>query len=228
MIRSLTLAALALVGLFASGCYVRARPARTVTYSGTVSATAGAPAAQGVVVYQAPPPAQATIAVNARPPAPYPNSVWVDGHWEWNGNQYVWMNGYWVQGRVNHVYIQPRWERRGNGYVYVTGSWRPASGRSRVVVQRPRTNVVVQPAAPRATIRVGGRPRGRTTTTVVQQPRGQTTVRTVGPPRGPTTTVRQQNRRRNNRPRGTVRVQGSGTVRTQGASGSGRATVRVR
>jgi hypothetical protein len=236
MIRSLALAAIALLGLFASGCYVRARPVRSATYTGTATVQATASAPQGVVVYQPPPAPRATVAVTARPPAPYSNAVWVDGHWQWNGAQYVWVDGHWVQGRAGHVYVQPRWERRGNGYVYVSGSWRRGAGRGSVTVRRPRTNVVVrQPARPRTRVRVGARrPRGRTTTTVVQQPNGgQTTVRSTTRPRsrGPVGTIRRrqnrrQNRHQNRRQNNTVRVQGSGSVSTMG--GSGRATVRVR
>ncbi|MEM9193216.1 MAG: hypothetical protein AAGF12_28840 [Myxococcota bacterium] len=130
------------VAMFVSGCRVRAHgyvPAATVTtgYSGTV-------------VYQAPP--QPRVVVNRPPPAPYQGAVWVQGHWNWNGAQYVWVNGHYIQPRVGYVYAQPRWERRGNGWVHVQGNWRPHQGR--VHVQR-RNTVRVQPRVQRRnTVRV--------------------------------------------------------------------------
>ncbi len=33
--------------------------------------------------------------VEERPAPPYSNSVWVSGHWDWNGQEYVWIPGYW-------------------------------------------------------------------------------------------------------------------------------------
>jgi hypothetical protein len=44
-----------------------------------------------VVTQPAPPPAR----VEERPTPPYETSVWVPGHWDWNGHEYVWIPGYW-------------------------------------------------------------------------------------------------------------------------------------
>ena len=41
---------------------------------------------------QAPPPR-----VEERPAPPYSTSVWVPGHWDWNGQEYVWTPGHWEQ-----------------------------------------------------------------------------------------------------------------------------------
>jgi hypothetical protein len=100
-----------LVALASGGCYggYRARVAPTTVYAQT-QYQAQYPAQYGVV-YQAPPPPMQTYA----PPAPYAGAQWIEGHWEWNGAQYVWVEGYWVQGRPGYVYVQPRWERRSGG-----------------------------------------------------------------------------------------------------------------
>ncbi|MBN8613624.1 MAG: YXWGXW repeat-containing protein [Deltaproteobacteria bacterium] len=125
------LALAALIALPLVGCYrgYSARVATTPVYGGYQTT---AYPAQGTLVYQAPPPPRQVYAQ----PQPYAGAQWVDGHWEWNGAQYVWVDGYWVQGRPGYVYMQPRWERRGGGYVYVDGGW--GGGGGGVVVQQPR------------------------------------------------------------------------------------------
>ncbi|NOY90222.1 MAG: BcpO-related WXXGXW repeat protein [Deltaproteobacteria bacterium] len=124
-IRPRTLATLtAILALsFASGCFGHVRTRRAVyVQPGVTASVSTAPVAQGVVVYQAPPARRATVAV--RPAAPVSGAVWVQGQWQWNGAQYVWTEGYWLQPRAGSVYVQPRWQRRGRGYVYVQGAWR--------------------------------------------------------------------------------------------------------
>jgi len=145
-------AALALT--LASGCYATVRT-RPVYVQPIATATVVAPAPQGVVVYQAPPAPRAVVAV--RPAAPVTGAVWVEGHWQWNGAQYVWMQGSWLQPRAGAVYVQPRWERRGRGYVYVQGNWR--AGRP-AAVQRRRVNR--QRQQQRRNNRRQQNPRGRT------------------------------------------------------------------
>jgi len=129
--RLLFLGVLVVSALSLSGCFARVRT-RPV-YAG---ATVQAGYAPGVVVYDAPP--QPQVVVNTPPPAPYQGAVWVQGHWQWNGAQYIWMDGTYIQPRVGHVYVQPRWQRRGTGYVYVQGNWRPHQRGSVRVQQRRR------------------------------------------------------------------------------------------
>lgn len=130
------------------GCYARVygRPAAVATVS-----------TSGYVVYEPPPPRRVVV----RPAAPYQGAIWVDGHWQWNGAQYVWVDGYWEQPRVGYVYVQPRWVRRGRGWVYVQGAWQP--GGAAVHVHQPATHVHVRPRHHhRGDVRVvGPRVRGR-------------------------------------------------------------------
>lgn len=158
----------AVAALAASGCYgaYRGRVATTPVYYQQQQQYGYQTAypAQAQLIYQAPPPPRQVYA----PPQPYAGAQWVDGHWEWNGAQYVWMDGYWTEGRPGYVYMQPRWEQRGGGHIYVQGGWNQ-SGSTVVVQPQPyrqqpppnyggRGTVVVQPS--------GGRGSG----TVVVQP----------------------------------------------------------
>lgn len=157
----------------------------------------------GVAVYSAPPPPPATRVV-VRPSQPYSNAVWVEGHYEWNGNQYVWYPGHYVQGRSGYTFVQPAWQRQGNRYVYVQGGW----GQGGQVVHRyapPARTVVVQPTyrQQQPVYRGGGvvvQGPGRPGVVVRRQPvRRQVVVRPGRPggvrvvgPRGGTVTVRPQ------------------------------------
>jgi YXWGXW repeat-containing protein len=46
------------------------------------------------VATQPPPPPPR---VEERSAPPYETSVWVPGHWNWDGHEYVWVPGYWQQ-----------------------------------------------------------------------------------------------------------------------------------
>jgi hypothetical protein len=134
----------------------------------TVLATSGcyahlrAQPASGYVVYESPPPPRVVV----RPAVPYAGAIWVAGHWQWNGAQWMWAEGYWEQPRAGYVYVQPRWQRQGRGYVYVGGGWQ---GRGQVHVQgrgrvqqprgrvRARSNVHVAPPRGSVEVRGGGR-----------------------------------------------------------------------
>ena len=57
-------------------------------------------------------------------PAPRAGYVWAPGHYEWRGNQHVWVQGQWLAARNGYDYREPRWVQRGNGqWVLVGNSW---------------------------------------------------------------------------------------------------------
>lgn len=62
----------------------------------------------------------------ARPAAPYPDYVWVDGNWVWtrNNRNYVWREGYWTVPRRNRVYVPGTWIQTRHGYQWRRGQWR--------------------------------------------------------------------------------------------------------
>ncbi len=67
---------------------------------------------------------QPAVPVYARPVAPGPEYVWVDGDWRWQGGRYVYTNGYWVKPRPNHVWVSGNWQRTNKGYYWRRGHWR--------------------------------------------------------------------------------------------------------
>jgi hypothetical protein len=80
----------------------------------------GATAAQAQVYVQVAPPAPRHEVV----PAARPGYVWSNGHYEWRGNQYVWVPGHWLTARSGYEFREPRWVQRGNGEWYmVGGNW---------------------------------------------------------------------------------------------------------
>jgi hypothetical protein len=94
------------------------------------------PAPQTVVVHDNPAPAQTnTIVVHDAPPPPRdesvpteppsPDQVWAPGHWEYQDNNYTWVQGTWIsRPQPNEQYVAPHWESRADGWVYVAGYWR--------------------------------------------------------------------------------------------------------
>lgn len=138
-LRLLMVVALGVVAMSATGCARRVY-ARS---SGTV------------YVQTAPPPPPAQVVV--RPAAPYANAVWVEGHYQWDGYQYVWVPGHYVQGRAGYAFVQPRWVNQGGRYTYVSGGW-GRGGRVVHAYRAPRAGVVVQ--GPRRTYSVGVGRRG--------------------------------------------------------------------
>jgi hypothetical protein len=72
-----------------------------------------------VVVRPAPP-------YYARPLAPYPNYVWIDGEWAWRGGSYVYINGYWARPIPGRIYIAGHWRNGRGGYYWVPGHWKRA------------------------------------------------------------------------------------------------------
>src|SRR5437868_528939 len=80
----------------------------------SVPALAGAPLALHGEVAQAQIPA----------PAPSPSYVWEPGHWSWNGMQYLWQPGRYVERpAVSATYTPGHWEQQANGWVWVEGRW---------------------------------------------------------------------------------------------------------
>ena len=65
------------------------------------------------------------VIVEQMPPAPGPAFVWQPGHWRWNGHDYFWVPGHYVE-RPRHVreWVAPHWEQRNGAYVLFEGHWR--------------------------------------------------------------------------------------------------------
>ncbi len=74
----------------------------------------------GPIYVVKPPPA---AKVEMKPPPPNAKAVWIDGHWAWDGHQYVWINGHWEK-KPKGQWVQGHWRARGRGHVWVPGHWR--------------------------------------------------------------------------------------------------------
>jgi hypothetical protein len=81
----------------------------------------------GSAVAQPPPPnAPPPLRYEQVPPPPGERFIWEPGHWHWNGVQYVWVNGHYVERRAHYGhYVPGHWAwRPGLGrYVWIGAHW---------------------------------------------------------------------------------------------------------
>lgn len=106
------------LALLALGACATVQAARAAPPAIVIAPTAP-PGAVRLVQYQPPPPPP-----RARPiPAPRAGKVWVQGHWEWRGNRYIWRDGHWVGMRPGQHYVQPSWVERNGRWHYQGGRW---------------------------------------------------------------------------------------------------------
>lgn len=73
----------------------------------------------GAYVSEAPPPPQAEV----KPPAPTVTAVWLDGHWQWNGNRYIWNAGRW-ETKPKGTWVKGHWNKTARGHKWVPGHWK--------------------------------------------------------------------------------------------------------
>jgi hypothetical protein len=58
-------------------------------------------------------------------PAPSTTHVWIPGHWDWNGHDWVWTAGKWeLPPSSSSVWVSGHWEWDGTNWVWVPGYWR--------------------------------------------------------------------------------------------------------
>ena len=123
------------LALVFTGCMVSAGP--PVVYASTAPPP---PPAQ-----VQPQPATATVAVTedgtlypeAPPPDPVPEApppspgytyAWVNGYWDWAGNDWIWVDGFWAPRREGYVYYGPRFEIIDGRAVYYRSYWAGPGG----------------------------------------------------------------------------------------------------
>lgn len=86
--------------------------------SGAASAQTS-PDVPDVYAPAAPPPE-----VEAPPPPPASVDVWTPGHWAWNGANWDWVPGQYVQRPAPQAaWVPGHWEASNGGYVWVSGHW---------------------------------------------------------------------------------------------------------
>ncbi len=107
----LGLVAVPLLGLALSACY---------------AAPAPPPPAQAeveVVAPQPPPPLRAEV---IPPPAPEHREfmAWNPGHWRWDGREWIWVPGHYVERPHRAaVWVPGHWDARPGGWVWIAGHW---------------------------------------------------------------------------------------------------------
>ncbi|MCK4858569.1 MAG: YXWGXW repeat-containing protein [candidate division Zixibacteria bacterium] len=74
--------------------------------------------AETIYVIKAPP----ALKVDVKPSAPSVTAVWIDGHWKWNGQEFVWVGGHWEKNPKG-IWKAGHWGKRKLGYVWVPGHW---------------------------------------------------------------------------------------------------------
>jgi hypothetical protein len=71
----------------------------------------------------APPPVRDETAERARVVASR-DLVWTEGHWQWDGARWVWVEGAWrLPPERGVVWQAPVWQPRGATFVFVPGGW---------------------------------------------------------------------------------------------------------
>lgn len=108
-------AGLALSGLSLTGCVYEARPRREVVV--VQADPAPAPVVEADV---APPPQDETAYIGY---APYPDAIWIRGHYVWLDGQgrWAWRRGYWARRpHQGAFWIEGHYDHR----VWIAGYWR--------------------------------------------------------------------------------------------------------
>ena len=78
------------------------------------------PATHVVVARPAPPAAR----IEVQPTAPDMRAVWDPGHWNWTGDQYVWMPGRYIERPNVAMRWEPgRWMADNGNWVWMDGHW---------------------------------------------------------------------------------------------------------
>ena len=79
---------------------------------------------RGREVRRGPPPPRRER-MGRRPPGPRDRHVWRKGHWVYQGNDYVWRPGVYVERpRPRAKWVPDQWVRRRGEWVYIEGHWR--------------------------------------------------------------------------------------------------------
>ncbi|WP_143170832.1 YXWGXW repeat-containing protein [Desulfopila aestuarii] len=76
---------------------------------------------QAETVYLPPPPEPPLSAPGV--PAYSADNIWVNGHWLWSRNGYVWQAGYWLRQRPEMAWIPAHYVWTPRGYIFVRGYW---------------------------------------------------------------------------------------------------------
>ncbi len=74
-----------------------------------------------MIVERVQPPPPPVARVEAPGPPPAPGYVWVPGYWDWNGRNYVWINGRYSAIRPDRIFIAGHWTTVEGGWEWIPG-----------------------------------------------------------------------------------------------------------
>jgi hypothetical protein len=95
-----------------------------------------------VYVHSVPPPEDAAEVVAV---TPGPNQVYLAGHWEWDGNRYVWAQSHYARRPHPHaVWLEGHWQSSQNGWFWQKGHWVGIGKAKPRVIAAPPAQVEVQ------------------------------------------------------------------------------------
>ncbi len=119
--RHAVLAGIASLALLAGACVVReARPAKHYRASAQGTVHVGSVPQSYTVSDYPPEPLYESMTVS-----PGYGYVWLDGYWHWNGYEWEWIGGRWVEDRPGYIWVQPYYGYTYGSYSYQAGYWCP-------------------------------------------------------------------------------------------------------
>jgi hypothetical protein len=84
-----------------------------------------APALAPALAQEGPPPYRPVPELRREEvPPPRRGFLWEPGHWRWDGREYFWVRGRWIEEgpRFRH-FVHGHWERRGPAWFWVEPHW---------------------------------------------------------------------------------------------------------
>jgi hypothetical protein len=80
--------------------------------------------ADEVIITREPPPMRTEV-IPVLPPERAELEVWQPGHWRWDGNEHVWVEGHYVaRPHRGAEWVPAHYDRRPGGWVFIDGHWR--------------------------------------------------------------------------------------------------------
>jgi hypothetical protein len=108
--------------IFTTGCITRKET--VVEKTVPVPVEKEAPPKEVIIIKEEPPPIPAPQ-VEVPGTAPSPDYVWTPGYWEWNGSEYVWISGKWMEvSTPQATWVPGHWQQTGGGWMWVSGYWK--------------------------------------------------------------------------------------------------------
>jgi hypothetical protein len=98
---------------------------RGIILAGALGVATALPLAAQVPDWTPPPPP--ALREEVRPPPPNPAWVWRPGHWKFEGREYIWVPGEWVERAVRgERWTHGYWAQGARGeWIWIPGHWQP-------------------------------------------------------------------------------------------------------